>query len=950
MMKRLVLLMWLLATFVNPDLFSQSKSEIKKKFYDAEVWILFEDYQEALPKFEELLTINPVNSNYKYRIGQCYINIPGAKEQAISYLEDAVKNINPKYKEGKFRETRAPHDAYYYLANAYRINNQLDKAIETYEIFKANLNPKIYDSVIVNLQIQSCCNARELMTMPLFIKQQNLGNLINESRSEFNPVISDNEEMLVFARSEALYDGIFYSVKRNGQWSVPLNMNDLLNVDENLFPTSISKDGKDLYLYSTANYDGIIYVSHFESEFWSPIIELNGNINTKYWESHATISHDDNSLFFTSNRRGTIGGLDIYISRRDSTGDWGPAENLGPVINTPYNEESPFLSLDDKTLFFSSRGHFNMGGYDIFYSSQLDNNEWSVPMNVGYPLNTTDDDVFFKPLNDGYEGYYAKESSDGFGQQDIYRIEIFSDNHPRKFFVRGMVKAADLIDIIKDSMKVSALNIKDPNQTVVIYSNPETGEYELELPQGNYQLTYEGDGVETVVKNLDLPLANPSDSFVLPETVLPKTDFVADLNIESNQTVSVAKGDSILFPLKVEPNSLLTVEHWMGDSLMSVEQYFISDSTFNYKIAPGVGDNKVVFKLTDKFNNATTADVSITREKDVAAQPVIRPEYRRVIAQKQIDALTEMLNNRSNDDIKKVVADADIDKQQFGKADDLISYLRDKASDDNINSEELDKLALRVAVMDNVLTQAAVDYMAKYSEGDLKTILSDLDIYEADLKTWTDLQQYILNKTGGQITPEETNRIASNILSEADPAISVIREKILAFSENSESGDIIRQSVAAVDTRNIKLAEKWLLAFYNESINQGLTKNQMSEILAVISSYKDTKVEQFLADLIENSDEPLHSSLKSINLKREKIKSPEDLISNLLMNEDLYPEEALSKAMANLISSEDVPEEEIKSHFVSTEKTNLWFLWIILGTGLFLSFLILWRRKKKKTE
>lgn len=942
--------MWLLAAFVIPDSFSQSKAEIKKKFYDAEVWILFEDYQEALPKFEELLTINPENTNYKYRIGQCYINIPGSKEKAISYLEDAVRNINPKYKEGKFRETKAPYDAYYYLANAYRINNQLDKAIETYETFKLNLDPKIYDSVIVNLQIQSCHNAKELMTMPLFIKENNLGNMINESRSEFNPVVSDDESVLVFARSEALYDGIFYSVKRDGQWSGPLNMNDLLNIDEDLFPTSLSKDGKDLYLYSTANYDGIIYVSRFENEAWSPIIELNENINTKYWESHATISHDNNSLFFTSNRRGTFGGLDIYISRRDSTDDWGPAENLGPIINSPYNEESPFLSADDETLFFSSRGHFNMGGYDIFYSSQLENNEWSVPMNVGYPLNTTDDDVFFKPLNDGYEGYFAKESPDGFGQQDIYRIEIFSDNHPRKFFVRGMVKASDLIDIIKDSVKISALNIKDPNQTVVIYSNPETGEYELELPHGNYQLTFEGEGVEKVVKDLDLPLANPSDSFVLPETVLPKTDFVADMNVESNQTISVAKGDSILFPVKVEPNSLLTVEHWMGDSLISVEQYLISDSTFNYKMAPGVGDNKVIFKLTDKFNNTTTTDISITREKDVVTQPVIRPEYSRVIAQKQIDALTEMLNNRSSNDIKKLVADADIDKQQFAKVDDLILYLKDKASGEDISSEELDELALRIAVMDNVLTQAAVDYMARYSNGDLKTILSDLDIYESDLKTWTDLQQYIQDKTNNMISPEELNRIAANILSEADPSISVIREKILAFSENSESAAIIRQSVAAVDTRNIKLAGKWLLAFYNESINQGLTKNKMSEILAVISSYKDTKVEQFLNDLIANSDEPFQSSLKSIDLKKEKIKSPEDLISYLIMNEDLYPLEALSKAMANLISSEDIPEETIKSHFAPAEKTNLWFLWIILGTGLFLFFIILLRRKKKKTE
>ena len=271
-------------------------------------------------------------------------------------------------------------------------------------------------------------------------------------------------------------------------------MNELLKVDKDLFPTSLSKDGKTLYLYSSADYDGIIYTSTFENGSWSPLVKLNDNINTKYWESHATISHDNKKLYFTSNRKGTIGGLDIYVSKRDSSGDWGPAENLGPVINTPYNEESPFLSQDDKTLFFSSRGHFNMGGYDIFYSSFLDDGKLSVPLNVGYPLNSTDDDVFFKPVNDGYEGYLSKEGTGGFGKQDIYRIEIFSDDHPRKFLVRGIVKVADLLSNYIDSVKISAMNIKNPEQVIVVYSDPLTGEYELNLPHGNFKVTYEGEG------------------------------------------------------------------------------------------------------------------------------------------------------------------------------------------------------------------------------------------------------------------------------------------------------------------------------------------------------------------------------------------------------------------------------------------------------------------------
>ncbi len=952
MIKRLIILSWLLATLINSNLFAQSKPENKAKFYEAESWILFEDYKEALPLYLQLLGVYPTNANFKYRIGQCYINTPGEKEKAMSYLEDAVKDIDPKYREGKFKEEGAPYDAYYYLANAYRINNQLDKALETYEIFRKNLDPEIYDTTIVNLQIESCLNAKELIKIPLFIKEKNLGNMINESTSEFNPVISDNEDLLVFSKSEAFYDAILYSSKVNGVWTGPLNMNELLTVDKDLFPTSISKDGKDLYLYSSAEYDGIIYSSRFENGKWLPIVKLNDNINTKFWESHATISHDNKKLYFTSNRKGTLGGLDIYVSTKDSSNNWGPAVNLGPVINTPYNEESPFLSTDDKTLFFSSRGHFNMGGYDIFYSTLLENGEWSIPLNVGYPLNSTDDDVFFKPINAGYEGYYAKDSPEGFGKQDIYRIEIFSDNHPRKFFVRGMVKIADLLSSIKDSVRISAMNIKNPNQIVVVYSNPETGEYEFQVPQGNYQVKFEGEGSETVVKNLDLPLQIPSDSFVLPGTILPKSDFIAELTIESNKTISVQKGDTLLFPIKAESNSVLTVEHWVGDSLLYVEQFSLSDSTFYYKMVPEQGDNKLVFKLTDKFNNTTTSDVFITREKDIIDQPLIRPEYSRVIAKKQIAALTGVLKSRASDKLKEVIDDANIDEQQFGKVDDLISYLKEEAAKKSISPEEIDKLALKIAVMDNILTQAAVDYMAKNSEGDLKKILSELDIYKSNLKTWSDLQEYLSEKEGFNISPEELNEIARAALTDIDPSIAIIRNKILTYSENSENGDIIRQAVAAADISNLKLAEKWLQAFINESFKLGLSHNQMADILAMISSLPDTTAQQLLSNLISQSEEPLQSYLKSIDLRKEKVKTPKDLIRYLLSKEEAetFKKEALYKSITALIASEDVPDNIISSQQTSVKETKLWYLWILLAAGLSALFIIFWRKKRENKK
>ncbi len=485
------------------------RQRLKNSFYDAESWILFEAYKDALPLYLQLNKSYPDNSNFKYRIGQCYLNTPGEKDLAVRYLEDAVKNINPNYREGKFKESGAPYDALYYLANAYRINNQLDNALETYDLFKRNMDPEVYDSAVVDLQIQSCLNAKELIGRPKFIRKYNLGSIINESLSEYNPVMSDNENLLVFSKSEAFYDAILYSVKNNGTWSAPQNLNEILQVDRDLFPTALSADGKTLYLYSSADYDGIIYSTQFQNNTWSPLVKLNYNINTKYWESHATISHDNNRLYFTSNRKGTYGGLDIWVSNRDSIGDWGPAVNLGPVINTPYNEESPFLSKDDKTLFFSSRGHFNMGGYDIFSSDLLSSGEWSDPVNAGYPLNSTDDDVFFKPSVESYKGYYAIDSPDGYGKQDIYQIEIFSDDHPRKFTISGTSSVADLLNLFKDSVKISVMNGQKPGQAMIAYTSPETRKYAFNLPQGDYEVNFEGYGGEKETRNLNLPLTYP---------------------------------------------------------------------------------------------------------------------------------------------------------------------------------------------------------------------------------------------------------------------------------------------------------------------------------------------------------------------------------------------------------------------------------------------------------
>jgi tetratricopeptide (TPR) repeat protein len=955
-MKRVLPIFFLLACIYTKSYSQYAKGQMKEDFYWAETFILYEEYKEALPLYQGLLKIDPKNTNYRYRIGQCLINIEGRKQEAVTYLEAATKNIDPKYKEGKFKETGAPYDAYYYLANAYRINNQLDKALSTYEKFKRNLDPKVYDTAVVNQQIESCNNARELMKVPLYVKKINLGAVINSQYSELNPVISGDQTIMVYNRMTPFQEALLYTRKVNGKWTEPRNIiPDLgLGQESGNYATSLSQDGRELYIYRRGeDFDGNIYVTkRISDDKWSNLVKLNDNINSKYWESHATVSHDGKKLYFTSNRKDSYGGLDIYVSERDSGDAWKPAKNLGPVINTPYNEESPFLGKDDKTLFFSSRGHFNIGGYDIFYSTLLDNGQWSVPLNLGYPINTTDEDLFFDPVNDGYQAYYALIDSGGYGGSDIYKIEIFSKDHPRKFFVRGIVQVKDLLSIFSDSVKVSALNLEDPNAKVVVYSNPATGEYKFELPQGRYSITFEAKGAELLSKNFELPLTNPSDSFVLPGTTLPKTDFTADLDVGNQKNFYVVKGDTILLPLKVEKNSILTVEHWLGDSLLHTDKFIIRDTSFIYKTVPRDGVNRLVFKLIDRFSNTTSSEIIITKRKAIIEQTIVRPEYNRVIARKQINAFVELLKKRSDDNLKSVIQKSDVSRQQFGRVDDIVSYIKEQALKHNIQPADVDKAAIKVGVMDNVLTQAATDLLSANADCGLKDILRNLNIYDSGLKTWTDLQKYVSEKSNGKITPEELNRITSDVIAGLDPSLNKVRKKILTYSNSYIKGNLLKEAVTSTDSRNLSRSADWLKEIYGESVRRSITETDLAGMLTALSSLPGTAPDKYLEELTSYADTGFGAYLRNLDLHKYRLKSSYDIVLYLLKNRTSgkFTDQALFNAFARLITCKDIPEDLIKPQPVPTSKPDLLVLWIILGAGIIFFVFILFRRKKKEKK
>ncbi len=428
MKYRIITCIVILTGLVSPPCYSQITESQDELLADGHFFFQEEDYQEAIYYFLKLEGTPYMNANIMYKIGVCYLNIPGQEHQAVPYLEKAAENISPSYKVRSATEERAPLHTLFYLGRAYRISNQLEKALEAFTAFKEVPRfDRLYNLAMVDNEIRACGKAKIIGDIPVPVEIVNLNEPVNTEVDNYNPVLSGDQNIMVYMTDQKFYDAIFMVERKNGLWLDPVNITPQVESDGDAYPTCLSPDGKTLYLVRGSRNNRDIYVSSFIDGFWTKMMPLNENINSSRAESHASISPDGKTLYFTSNRRGGYGEMDIYLSRQDNSGQWGTAVNLGPVINTPYNEETPFLAEDGITLFFSSEGHYNMGGYDIFCST-MENDRWTDPINIGFPVNTTGDNLFFFPVNNGKSGYITAILPEGLGGKDIYYINILEGN------------------------------------------------------------------------------------------------------------------------------------------------------------------------------------------------------------------------------------------------------------------------------------------------------------------------------------------------------------------------------------------------------------------------------------------------------------------------------------------------------------------------------------------
>lgn len=435
-------------------------------------------YELAALTYVDMLEELPGNANLEFNAGYYYLQADGKNKEAVKYLERASENISDYWNPGSLREEKAPQEAFLLLGIAYQRENRFDEAIDAYNSFENLLEDDDPRKMIARQHIKSCYNAENLMAEPRFAMKFNLGARINSIVSNVNAVISGDGQTMAYTSISRYGFDIFVSHRENGTWGRPMSINYQLE-DDLLLTSSLSYDGKTLYLVRREPGRSDIYSSNYENGRWTKARNIGRPVSSRSNETHASISSDGQTLYFTSDRNGGYGELDIYRATLNRRGRWTDVENLGPEINTPFNEETPFITSNGRYLFFSSEGHNSMGGYDIFYVD-LENPE--QVHNAGYPLNDTGDNIFFFPAEDGKAGYISLYSEDNLGQKDIYKV-ILEEDHELIAEYSGPDKTPSVTDSVveADTFQVSSDEIAEvlaaDSPEDLVYQSPEPEEY-----------------------------------------------------------------------------------------------------------------------------------------------------------------------------------------------------------------------------------------------------------------------------------------------------------------------------------------------------------------------------------------------------------------------------------------------------------------------------------------
>jgi len=506
---RLLSILLLIVTTFN-TINAQSNEKLSKKeakVMEEQADLNYEDknYLDALDQFTQLYNYKPDDLYYKLMMGICLTYDPIQKAKSIDIIEQ-VKLVNPEYNLVNF-----------YLGRAYAVNYEFDKATVFFNTFLSRATNEDEDQKLLSLQmIENCRNAKEILADTIVENVvENIGG-INSAFSEYVPVISADETVMIYTYrgdksvgaddvkgavgSDRYKEDVFITYKKDGEWTEPKSIGENINTKEHDAAIALSVDGQTLFIYKTDG-GGDIYVSYLSGEDWSRPRPVKGEVNKKdSWEGSCSLAADGKTLYFASDRDGGLGGRDIYKAELLEDETWGNVQNLGSNINTVYNDDAPFMHPDDKTLYFSSQGHTSVGGYDVFSSTKDENGIFGSPVNLGYPINTIDDNRYFVLAANGKTGYYSADGKTSAGGQDIYKITTGKIGKPVMALLKGIV----YFDDTPTSAKLIMYENSEDDIEGSFNSNSETGKYTMALSVGTHKVKVQLETGEVLVDSVSL--------------------------------------------------------------------------------------------------------------------------------------------------------------------------------------------------------------------------------------------------------------------------------------------------------------------------------------------------------------------------------------------------------------------------------------------------------------
>ncbi|MDR2926635.1 MAG: hypothetical protein LBV41_00270 [Cytophagaceae bacterium] len=499
-----------LLTLLTITSLSLNAQSVAKQIQNAKGEISRNNYRGAIKILEPVVDISSNNKEAVMLTGFCYLNIGGEEEKAWRYLEKAAA-LNPLGEKPSLEAL----ETHFYLAESLHQNNRFEQAIAIYEkllTLTKSSQKKLTDAIHIEMQYSK--NAIEMVKKPRDFKIYPLGNAINTIYEEHSPLVALDESTIYFTSNRPVdgiesengeyFENIYVSYWREGKWTDA----QLLELPGDYFgnraTVSLSTDGNTLIIYQNDGYAGSLFVTQYSFRGWSEPVPLPVN-SSNFNETHACFSADGTEIWFSSDRPGGMGGKDIYVSYQLPDGRWGEAINAGANVNTEMDDDSPFLSADGTRLFYSSEGGNSMGGFDIFVNAgREEDGSWLKGENIGYPVNTANDDVFYLPTPDGQRVYYSSRRMGGVGESDIYVI-VYPDEDARALSaVAGYVFNPD--EKPNDNAVIKVTD-SDGAQHGIYRPNPLTGKFVAILPTGvDYKFEVEAEGFKPHTVAVPVPL------------------------------------------------------------------------------------------------------------------------------------------------------------------------------------------------------------------------------------------------------------------------------------------------------------------------------------------------------------------------------------------------------------------------------------------------------------